>query len=95
MAKKTLSPPKSYEEAERELHAIVEEIEAGEIGLEESLAKYERGRSLLQYCRDVLERAEKQIELLGKDGEGKLTVKRSAVAVPEADTESDEADDQD
>jgi exodeoxyribonuclease VII small subunit len=65
-------PPKNYEDAERELHAIVEEIEAGEIGLEDSLAKYERGRYLLQFCRSVLERAEQQIELLGKDGAGQL-----------------------
>jgi exodeoxyribonuclease VII small subunit len=71
MAKKQ-TPPKSYEDAERELNDIVNEIEAGQIGLEESLAKYERGRFLLQYCRGVLDSAEKQIELLSKGPDGSL-----------------------
>jgi exodeoxyribonuclease VII small subunit len=71
MAKKSpQTPPKNYEEAERELNDIVAEIEAGQIGLEESLARYERGRFLLQYCRGVLDQAEKQIELLSKAPDG-------------------------
>ena len=72
MARKQQPLPRTYEEAERELNAIVAEIEAGEVGLEESLAKYERGRFLLQYCRGVLEQAEKQIELLSKTANGEL-----------------------
>jgi exodeoxyribonuclease VII small subunit len=72
MARKQQTLPKTYEEAERELNAIVAEIEAGEVGLEDSLAKYERGRFLLQYCRGVLEQAEKQIELLSKGPNGDL-----------------------
>lgn len=71
MAKKQ-TPPKNYEEAERELTDIVAEIEEGQIGLEESIAKYERGRFLLQYCRGVLDSAEKQIELLSKTPDGAL-----------------------
>jgi len=74
MAKKQQQTPKNYEEAERELTAILTEIEAGEIGLEDSLTKYERGRFILQYCRSVLERAEQQIELLGKSVDGGLKV---------------------
>lgn len=70
MAKKQQISPKNYEEAERELTTILADIEAGEIGLEDSLAKYERGRFLLQYCRGFLERAEQQIELLGKAADG-------------------------
>jgi len=73
MAKRsTQIPPKSYEDAERELNEIVAEIEAGQIGLEESLLRYERGRYLLQYCRGVLDAAEKQIELLSKGPDGSL-----------------------
>ena len=46
------------------------EIENGELGLEESLVKYERGNFLILHCRGVLTSAEKQIEQLtrGKDG---------------------------
>jgi len=42
MARKTQVPPKSFEEALRELEQILSDIEAGELGLEESLVKYER-----------------------------------------------------
>ena len=63
------SPPKSFEEALRELEEILSEIENGNVGLEESLVKYERGNFLIQHCRGVLTAAEKQIEALGKADE--------------------------
>ena len=43
MAKKTQTPPKSFEDALQELEQILADIEGGELGLEESLVKYERG----------------------------------------------------
>jgi len=72
MARKNHTPPKSFEEALRELEQILTEIEGGEVGLEESLAKYERGNFLIQHCRGVLAQAEKQIELLSKAPDGSL-----------------------
>ena len=51
----------------RELEQILSEIENGDVGLEESLVKYERGNFLIQHCRGVLSAAEKQIESLSKD----------------------------
>ena len=70
MAKKNLTPPRSFEEALQELEQILSQIEAGQIGLEESLVKYERGTFLVQHCRGVLSTAEKQIELLNKSANG-------------------------
>ena len=72
MAKKTQPPPKSFEEALAELEQILAEIEAGELGLEESLVKYERGNFLIHHCRGVLNGAEKQIELLSKGPDGEI-----------------------
>lgn len=72
MAKKQQVPPKSFEEALAELEQILSDIEAGEVGLEESLVKYERGNFLIGHCRGVLNRAEKQIELLSKASDGEL-----------------------
>ncbi|HLL88503.1 MAG TPA: exodeoxyribonuclease VII small subunit [Tepidisphaeraceae bacterium] len=93
MAKKSAqTPPKNYEDAERELNDIVAEIEAGEIGLEESLARYERGRFLLQYCRGVLDQAERQIELLSKAPDGGLKsepLKSPADPAPVSESPSD------
>ena len=67
MAKRNQIPPKSFEEALRELEKILAAIESGETGLEESLVQYDRGNFLIQHCRQVLGQAEKQIELLTKD----------------------------
>jgi exodeoxyribonuclease VII small subunit len=66
------TPPKSFEDALRELEQILSEIESGNVGLEESLVKYERGNFLIQHCRTVLNGAEKQIELLSKTPEGEI-----------------------
>jgi exodeoxyribonuclease VII small subunit len=66
MAKKTQPPPKSFEDALSELEQILADIEAGEIGLEQTLARYERGSFLIQHCRTVLAAAEKQIEEINK-----------------------------
>jgi exodeoxyribonuclease VII small subunit len=72
MAKKNQTPPKNFEDALQELEQILAEIEGGEVGLEESLVKYERGTFLIQHCRGVLNGAEKQIEVLSKSADGSL-----------------------
>ncbi|CAN5441267.1 hypothetical protein BH09PLA1_BH09PLA1_10680 [soil metagenome] len=63
------TPPKTFEDALRELEEILSQIENGNVGLEESLVKYERGNFLIQHCRGVLSGAEKQIDALSS-GEG-------------------------
>jgi exodeoxyribonuclease VII small subunit len=72
MTKKNQTPPKSFEDALRELEQILAEIEGGQVGLEESLVKYERGTFLIQHCRAVLNQAEKHIEMLSKAEDGSL-----------------------
>ncbi|MHC4415303.1 MAG: exodeoxyribonuclease VII small subunit [Planctomycetota bacterium] len=66
---RSASPPPpeemSYEQAIAELESIIERIEQGEVGLEESLAEYRRGAALLKRCRGILEAAEQQIEEVG------------------------------
>jgi len=80
MAKKMQVALKTFEEALSELEQIVADIESGQVGLEESLVRYERGTFLIQHCRGVLNSAEKQIELLSKTAEGGLA---SAPMTPE------------
>jgi len=72
MAKKMQVAPKTFEEALAELEQIVADIESGQVGLEDSLVRYERGTFLIQHCRGVLNSAEKQIELLSKTADGGL-----------------------
>ncbi len=83
--KKTQPAPKSFEEGMRELEAILSEMENGQIGLEESLTRYERGAFLIQHCRSVLSAAQTQIEQLTRspDGEARITL----LAAEEKDTE--------
>ncbi len=60
-----------FEEALDLLEGIVAELEEGQTGLAESLKRYEEGVKLLRYCHDVLQRAERKIELVtGVDAEG-------------------------
>ncbi len=51
----------NFEQATEELEAIIARIESGEIGLEESLGEWRRGGFLLKRCREVLEKAEKEL----------------------------------
>lgn len=59
-AKSTESP--TFEVALAQIEAIIEKIESGEVGLEESLAEYERGVALVNLCRASLEKASAHIE---------------------------------
>ena len=64
--------PPSFEQSLARLEEIVRALEEGEIGLDESLARYEEGVKLLRRAYDLIERAERRIELLsGVDAQGK------------------------
>lgn len=55
-----------------ELEQVVRDLEDGEIGLDESLARYERGVGLIKRCYAELREAEQRILLVtGTDDEGK------------------------
>ncbi len=58
-----------FESALAELEAIVDTLEKGELTLEQSLAKFERGITLSRYCHDRLTEAEKRVELLTERGD--------------------------
>jgi exodeoxyribonuclease VII small subunit len=55
-----------------QLEEIVHRLEEGQIGLAEALSQYEQGVKLLRQCYDLLENAERRIEVLSRitaDGE--------------------------
>jgi len=54
----------TFEEALNQLETLADQIERGEIGLEESIARYEQGMKLIAHCRSILTRAEQRIEKL-------------------------------
>lgn len=62
----------TFEEALKQLETLAEQIERGEIGLEESLVKYEEGMALARQCREILQNAERKIQLLQDNADGEL-----------------------
>ena len=60
----TADPDLTYEAAVEELESIIDQIESGEIGLEQSIRRYERGATLLRHCRAILDQAEQRISTL-------------------------------
>ena len=59
----------SFEEAMKNLEAIVTELEKGELNLDDSVKKFEEGIKISKECNEMLEKAEKKISiLLEKDG---------------------------
>jgi exodeoxyribonuclease VII small subunit len=57
----------SFEQGVEELEEIIERIESGEIGLQESLTHYERGMALVQHCQTVLSDCEQRVEDLTRE----------------------------
>lgn len=79
MAKREPSPEQlGYEQAIERLEDLIERIESGEIGLEESLKQYETGMALIRRCRAILSTAERKIAELTADGAGDLRVRGEA-----------------
>ncbi len=60
-----------FEESLARLETIVERLEKGDLPLEESLKIFEEGVRLSKGCLKMLEEAERKVEILLKDGEGK------------------------
>ncbi len=64
MTRKTPSQPQSFETAMAELERIVADMESGQMPLEQSLAAYQRGAELLQFCQQALAAAQQQVQVL-------------------------------
>ncbi len=62
----------TFEDALRRLERIVQAIETGEIGLEDSVRQFEEGMKLIQHCRGILADAELKIQALQSDTGGTL-----------------------
>ena len=74
----------SFEESLAKLESIVEAIESGKVGLEESVKQFEEGMRLIQNCRRILADAELKIQKLQTNSQGELEAGGS-FAVPDAD----------
>ena len=70
MAKSKKAP--DFEQALEQLEELVEQMESGELTLEESLKSFEDGIKLTRDCQSALTQAEQKVQLLQEEN-GKLS----------------------
>ncbi|HJS22088.1 MAG TPA: exodeoxyribonuclease VII small subunit [Steroidobacteraceae bacterium] len=72
----TPNPIAEFEQSMRELEAVVERLERGDLPLEEALQQFERGVALTKACQAALKAAEQKVEILlkGPGASGEPTI---------------------
>ena len=60
----------SFEEKLKQLEMVVQELESGKLNLEDSVKKFELGIKLSKECNEMLQKAEKKINILIKKEDG-------------------------
>ncbi len=91
MAKRTKKTEKqpSFEELMERLEEIAGELEAGELGLEKAIARYEEGVKCYGQCHKILSSAEKKVEILTRASSGELEAQPFEEAVEEEEPEGE------
>jgi exodeoxyribonuclease VII small subunit len=64
MKQSVAAAPPSFEQALAELESIVDALEKGDMSLEESLTRFERGIGLTRTCQQALDLAEQRVRIL-------------------------------
>ena len=72
--KTTEEQPRSFEASLEALEQIVQHLEEGDLPLEKSLELFEQGIRLSRECQERLSQAERRIEVLLRDNQGRITV---------------------
>ena len=60
-----------FEKSLKELEALVEKMEAGNLSLEDSLKYFEKGVALTKSCQQALTEAEHKVQILMEQGKEK------------------------
>lgn len=63
---------KTFEESLKELEGIAIELESGNLNLDESIERFEKGMKLSKVCTEKLDKAEKKINILLKNEDGEF-----------------------
>lgn len=61
-----------FEEGMEKLEQIANELEKGNLDLDESVKKFEEGMKISKQCSDILQEAEKKITMLIKNSDGEF-----------------------
>ena len=62
----------SFEDAMKKIEEIVDQLEKGDLALDDSLKRFEEAVKLARVCHEKLESAEKKVSKLIKSGDGKF-----------------------
>jgi exodeoxyribonuclease VII small subunit len=65
-----------FEGALSEIRAIIEKLEGGNLSIEESLALFEKGVELINFCHKKLGEVQKRVEILIEGAGGEVLSKR-------------------
>jgi len=79
-----------FEAALEQVESIIDRIESGEAGLEDSIEAYERGMGLLRRCRGILDRAEQRVRELSASDLTADAGERSSAGGSGADADADD-----
>ena len=82
-----------FEAALAELEALIERMETGELGLEESLRAFERGVALTRECQAALKHAELRVRALTETNAGVVLDDLDAFRGEEDQDEDDAGED--
>lgn len=63
---------KTFEESLNELEKIAQDIERGGLSLEEAISEFEKGIKLSKECTEILDKAEKRINILIQNENGEV-----------------------
>ena len=72
MSDAAVDPSQDFEAALQRLEEIVKILEDGDLALDSALELFEEGIRLSRFCHGKLDKAERRVELLLKDGSGDL-----------------------
>jgi exodeoxyribonuclease VII small subunit len=90
---KPAGDPGSFEEQLAELEKLVDQLEHGDLTLEQSVSLFERGVHLSNACKEQLSNAESRVQvLLDPERKGRVQVEELALAVDEGEEESDDSE---
>ena len=70
----------SFEDALRELEAIVTSLERGDVSLDDAIAAFERGTALKAHCQKRLEEARMKVEQIKLPADGTSPVEADSIS---------------
>lgn len=62
----------NFEASLQQLEQLVQQMEQGNLSLEESMQAFEKGVALTRQCQQALDAAEQKVQVLMQDAEGRL-----------------------